>query len=370
MVDLDSIIVSDTSSSPSPLLLQKSREGSSTGIGTTTATATAVATSSAIVGAAYSDSHLSHSHGPTSSLTVALASVEQLLSVVKTRHIPLLGLSARLSPDHPTCRKLLDVGMREVLPLPLPKHSRDVLLKYGRLYRYFNNAAPHDSGEKGGEKPPSPKAATGDKGNNNVGSTHRTAPPPPRAGLSMMHKSSAASPYLNNHSHLGGGGVGTDNSVNTIHPHNNSINNNHLSNNFATTNTSAISLVRPFASSLMRSARSSFQRPPSATTTTAALGPVHTHTGPLPPQLSNYTSGITGNNLSVGAPRSGIPPHLQGTNPMMFTGSRTSPAAFGPNPNVTMGKESHSAVGTIHFMAPEVIFERRYGRLVEYSLQA
>ena len=70
--------------------------------------------------------------------------------------------------------------------------------------------------------------------------------------------------------------------------------------------------------------------------------------------------------------RSGILPNLQGPS-ALFTGSKTPPATFGPNPNVTvtMGgyepRESHSAVGTIHFMAPEVIFERRYGRSVRLS---
>jgi CheY-like chemotaxis protein len=34
--------------------------------------------------------------------------------------------------------------------------------------------------------------------------------------------------------------------------------------------------------------------------------------------------------------------------------------------NVSDGQQKHSAVGTIHFMAPEVIFERRYGRSVDW----
>jgi CheY-like chemotaxis protein len=35
-------------------------------------------------------------------------------------------------------------------------------------------------------------------------------------------------------------------------------------------------------------------------------------------------------------------------------------------PTVSDGQQKHSAVGTIHFMAPEVIFERRYGRSVDW----
>ena len=225
MVDLDSIIAFESSSSSS--LLHHPREGPSAGI---VATTTTTATPPAMAGAAYGDSNKSHPHDPATSLTLALAPVEQLLSAVKARRMPLLGLSASLSPDHQVCRRLMDVGMREVLPLPLHKHAREVLLKYGRLYRHFNNdVPPHDSGDKAGggnEKPPSPKAA-GDKGNNNVGSTPRTArrvsmiQPSPRQ-QQQQHKSQSTSPYLNNHPHLGGGGApAPDTSVSTIHINNN-----------------------------------------------------------------------------------------------------------------------------------------------------
>ena len=256
VVDLDSIIVSESSS-----LVRHQREvqpGIAAAAAPTTSTTTIAAvatTSTAIVGQS-NQSHLlsDPASSSSSSLALALAAVEQLQSAVKVRRMPLVGLSTTLSQDNQASRKLIDVGLREVLPLPLHKHAREVLLKYGRLYRHLNNDAPsHHSGEKGGigmgmgiglgiaigvgdrgEKPPSPKNAelplspknAGDKG------TPRTTWTP-RAGLGMMqpsplqqqHKSQSTSPYLNNHPHVGGGG-GPDNSINTIHVNNNNVNNN------------------------------------------------------------------------------------------------------------------------------------------------
>lgn len=202
---------------------------------------------------------------PTATMGHALSIIEVLFRSVKKRHVPLLGLSS--IDDHDLQRRFMAAGVREVLHSPLHKTSRDILLKYGRLYRHMstNNTAP--------VKRVDPKY----KGNHGLGL------PAPRSQQNPPSRIS------------------------------------HLSSN------TGILQPLPLSQVGLDSATQGVNRP--ITTARTSQAPLGYYMGP-------------GNTA-----------YPTQTNPL----------------GVAAGEhQSHSAVGTIHFMAPEMIFERRYGRSVDW----
>ena len=242
---------------------------------------------------------------PTSTMSSGLALLQEL--ALSSKNVPIIGLSS--IDDRDLRRRIIHAGAREVLSLPIHKSARETLSKYGRLYHHLNKAdMPRNLSLV---FPPGFLDAdrTDEKGRKDRERDRERERED--SGNNIVRK--VPSP-TNVDEDEDNGGIG-----------------NSISKNVA-----------------------EGEREGEAD---GKIGRETTNSHILPSSLAGNTSSYS--HVTFGTEHMNTPPNT-------INDPRQNPFRSAAKHVVSEGQQKHSAVGTIHFMAPEVIFEHKYGRSVDW----